>query len=548
MPRKIDDKTLKTQKEKDEKIQTLTNVGLAGAAVEVVGRIGKAIKEFFVGYGGVDNETGKVYSKSLEGIAKSKVNPDYKDNNIDQQKGFSAEVESTSRKNADNIINGKESRYYRTDDIKKQEYGKNTIGGKNDPLYDHVELDPNGKPIPNSATQMKFVGKGGNASLRKLTSAKFQKYFDNEVPIEVPSDYYDSISKAAEEKAKKVQDEIDHLIKNKPNEKTLEEKQRQLKKLEGIRDGKSVRKSNVSSKEARFARLHPKLSTAKDIAKYSHNGATEQAGTGAVIGGSISIIKNVVAVVKGEKEAKDAVKEVIIDTGRAAGKSYITTFTGVAIKGAMQNAKSPTMRAFAKTSLPAKIVTLTVETGITLSKFIKGEIDGVQCLEELGEKGTGIASSAVFTSLGAAGAVSVFGKFFVIGQITIPIPVIGGLIGSMLGYALSSACYGQLTTALKEAKIAREQRIQIEAECAEAIRMIKEYRTEIEETISKYLSDHIITFRTAFDKMQTALDSGDIDRFIAGANKITLKLGRKPQYRTMKEFESFMNGSDKLLL
>jgi hypothetical protein len=538
-----------SKKQREDEAKTLENVALTVAAAEVVQRYGSANKEPLVAYSGIDNETGKVYAKSLKNIAAGKTNPDYQDNNIKQQAGFSAEVQSTSRKNADNIINGKKSRHTRTDDIEKQKYGKKTIGGKNDPLYDHVELDSNGKPIPNSATQMKFVGDGGNDSLQKLTSAKFQKYFDNEIPIEVPSDYYDSIRKAAEEKARKVQNEIDHLIKNKPNEKTLiKEKQRQLKKLEGIRDGKSIRKSNVSSKEAKFAKLHPKLATVKDIVKYSHKAGLEQAKYGVAIGGSISIIKNLVAVVKEEKEAEEALFEVIKDTGSAATLSYITAFTGAAIKGAMQNAKSGMTRALSKTNLPATFVTVTLETGKTLAKYYKGEIDGVQCFEELGEKGTGLISSALFSGLGAAGAVSVFGKSFAIGQIAIPIPVIGGLIGGMLGYALSSACYGQLMAALKEAKMARERRIKIEAECAEAVRMIQQYRAEIETAIAEYLSDHIITFHTAFDEIKTALNIGDIDVFIAGANTITGKLGGEPQFKDMEGFESIMNGSDKLSL
>jgi hypothetical protein len=102
---KIDDKTVKKQNKKDD--QTFIDAGLAGAAAEVIQRYGSANKEIFVGYGGVDNETGKVYSKCLKTIADSKINPDYKDNNIHQQGGFAAEVQSTSRKNAENIVNKK---------------------------------------------------------------------------------------------------------------------------------------------------------------------------------------------------------------------------------------------------------------------------------------------------------------------------------------------------------------------------------------------------------------------------------------------------------
>lgn len=81
-----------------------------------------------------------------------------------------------------------------------------------------------------------------------------------------------------------------------------------------------------------------------------------------------------------------------------------------------------------------------------MTRYFNGEIDGVECLETLGEQGTGMIASSMFA---------------VIGQTVIPIPVVGGLIGGMVGYALSSATYGVLVGSLKEAKLAREERIEL---------------------------------------------------------------------------------------
>jgi hypothetical protein len=101
MLRKIRDKTLKDQKDKDE--QTLINAGLTGGSAEVVQRYGSANKEFLIGKSGIDNETGKKFSKSLDSISKNKINSDYEYNNIHQQSGYSAEVAKVAKDNADNI-------------------------------------------------------------------------------------------------------------------------------------------------------------------------------------------------------------------------------------------------------------------------------------------------------------------------------------------------------------------------------------------------------------------------------------------------------------
>jgi hypothetical protein len=70
----------------------------------------------------------------------------------------------------------------------------------------------------------------------------------------------------------------------------------------------------------------------------------------------------------------------------------------------------------------------------------------------------------------------------------------------------------------------------------------------MEAAISRYLTDYLTTFQTAFDEIKTALDIGDIDGFITGANAITCKLGGKPQFNNFSEFEELMESSESLKL
>jgi len=540
MPHKHEeDKTVKAQNKKDE--NTLTNAALAGASADVVQRYGSAIKEHLVAYNGVDNEAGKVLAKSIkeesrryyeqaERIKKTVSDPEQQKKLLHQllksHGGFGAEIDEVALENSSRIIDKDSTRRIRTDDLDQAKGGQ-----RNHPLYDHVDLDKNGNPIPGTASQMKIKGESAQDVHDKLMergkNGKNEKYLDQDVKIKVQKEFADEVRRIAKDRIKDLEQQEKALTGLPGKEKELENIRRNIFKEKQIL--KNTEASNVSNQESKDIILKPKTTTAKHIIEIGHKAGFEQAKSGAVIGGSISIIKNLVAVIKGEKEAEDAVFDVAKDTGSAAAVSYSTAFTGSALKGAMQNAESEMTQALSKTNLAAMLVVVTLETGKTLAKYFKGEIDGVQCLEELGEKGTGMAASALFAT---------------IGQIAIPIPVIGGLIGGMLGYALSSACYGQLTSVLKEAKIAREQRIQIEAECAKAIRMIREYRAEIETAISEYLSDHIITFNSAFNKIEAAFKSGDIDSIIAQANSITRKLGGEPQFKDMSEFDILMKSSE----
>ena len=231
----------------------------------------------------------------------------------------------------------------------------------------------------------------------------------------------------------------------------------------------------------------------------------------------MSLIRNSVAVIKGDKGVDEAVGEVIVDTAKATGVSYATAYTGALVKGAMQNAPSSYLQTLSKTNLPSTIVVTSLEIGKTLSRYARGDIDGPECLTELGEKGTGMLAA----SAGAA-----------VGQVLIPIPVVGGLIGSMAGYAMSSAYYNSLVSVLNEAKIAHEESLRIEAECAASIAAIKEYQLEIELVINNYLRENIEVFSNAFTEMELAYNTGDVDSFIGGTNSIVRQLGGVPLFET----------------
>lgn len=510
MSKEQDDK-----KKTEEKISTYTNVAQEGAATEVVQRYGSAAKEHLVAYSGVDNETGKILKRGLKKTAQSTINPEYEKQNIKQQAGFAAEDKYTARQNAENIINKKPERISRTDDA----------GSVNDQLYDHVQLDANGNWISGTGEQMKFVGNSPKAALDKLSSQKFQKYIDADAKITVPSDFYDGIKEEADKQIKSLENQLEHANKT-GNTELVTQKQQEIAKYKKIKS--LVKDSGISNKEALEARLHARLSTAKDVAKISHRAGVEQAKYGAVISGSVSLVRNLVSVVKGEKDAGEAAASVVVDTATGTAVSYATAFAGSSIKGAMQNAGNEVVRTLSKTNIAATVVTTTLEVGNTLKKYIGGEIDGVECLQELGEKGTSQLSAAMFA---------------VAGQAVIPIPIVGAAIGSMLGYALASSCYNELVTALQEAKIAREERIRIERECAEAIEMIMQYKHEMEEFISNYLTEQISAFNKAFDQIDEAIYNDDIDGFIAGNNMIQKQLGYKSQFNSFDEFDALMKGS-----
>lgn len=81
----------------DSKLDKVAKAAKLGASFDTVSTYGSAIKEHFFAYSGVDNENGIALKNGLKDIAKFKVNPEFAEENIKQQSGFSAENIYTAR-------------------------------------------------------------------------------------------------------------------------------------------------------------------------------------------------------------------------------------------------------------------------------------------------------------------------------------------------------------------------------------------------------------------------------------------------------------------
>ena len=502
--------------EKDKEnfdLKSAINATTVNVEKETINRLGSAAKEHIVAYSGVDNETGKVLNRSLKDISNSKINPKYEQQNYRQQAGFSAEIKETARENAERIKEGKSTRVTRTDDI----------GRVNDPLYDHVELDEYGNIIEGSGSQMKFVGKNPNECLNKLMSEKYQKYRDNNVAFEVPSDYYDDIQQKIDTKVDKLEQQK-KVAQSCGDSRLANKHQKEIDELKKVK--KNMKKSHVSNKEAMEARKSPRLSTARDIHKLSHEAGIEGAKSGALIGGGVATVTNIVAMIDGKKDFDEAVKDITKTTGKSAITGYAATYGSTALKATMQNSSLSMARSLSNTGLPGAIVSTAISSVSALGDFFNGKIDGVELLTRVGKNGMATVTSMAY------GAV---------GQVLIPIPVAGAIVGSFVGYTLTTMIYGGLMKAMNEAKLAREERIRIEKECNEAIQLMKIYRQEINKWVNTYLKNYNSIFDNAFANIKSALLIKDMDGIIKGFNDITRNLGGEVQFDTMEEFELLMN-------
>ena len=345
---------------------------------------------------------------------------------------------------------------------------------------------------------MKFVGSDARECLTLLHSAEYRtKYFSHGIKVEVPAEYYDEVLR------------LDPSLRG------------------------SITKSSITKAEALHAVRDPIMTTARNVAGVSHRAGLVGAGYGAGISGGISAVRNVCAVISGDKDSGEALMDVAKDTASGAAAGYAVNFGLSAVGSVMKESGANIMNMLADSALPAQIAVGVLEAGKTLLRYSSGEIDGKECAAELQEKGSGMAGAI-------AGAE--------IGQAVIPVPVVGAVVGSVVGYALAGEVYGAVRRFLDRKELAREERVRIERECREAVKALEEFRAKVDAVISQYLAGHIRAFCEAFGVMDEAMRLGDADGYILGANMLTRKLGGDVQFEDMKEFDALMMSDEAFVL
>ncbi|MFP6128286.1 hypothetical protein ACLGA2_02320 [Helicobacter pylori] len=388
---------------------------------------------------------------------------------------------------------------------------------KNHEIVDYISVDKKGNVILSTATQSKFVGRNGAECFEKFLSKDYEKYFENGVKVKIPEDFFGDFQKEANITIKSLESQIAKQ-KSFGNFQKANILERRLQKCKTIKA--NTRPASITKAEAIEARLNPKLSTAKDVASVSHQAGMNAAQTGALISGSVSLVTNVWECVVNGKDPKKAIKHTAIATLKGGALNYCSTFASSSLGGLMQSSANKVIQSLGKGSVPAMIVGAGVANCKVFIDYFRGKIDEIELLKRLGKANTTLISS---------------GAMAVAGQALIPIPVVGALIGGLVGATLSETCLNALLKAREEAKLARQRRIEIEKECREIIKHLEAYQNQFKEVFEKYFHETTKFFNQSFNELERASYAGDADLAIAVNNKSREWLGQKALFDNKQE-------------
>ncbi len=506
---------MKKDREKKQKYSNITDATIIGSTSEESALYASANREHL-----------SVLDR-LEEISKRKINPNYINQNINQQAGFSAELKEQAHVNAQNILMENKERLVQYDNLSvdqkaqiRERFPDYATPNKNHELVDYVKVDRKGNIISNTLTQSKFVGRNGAECFEKFLSKDYEKYLKNGVKMEIPKDFFGDFQKEANIKIKSLESQI-------AKQKSFGDFQKAAKLEEKLQKCKTIkantRPASITKKEAIYARNHPTLSTAKDMASHSHQAGMNAAGVGVLVSGGVSLITNIWECVTKGKDPKKAIKHTAISTLKGGAYSYGVAFASSSLGGMMQNSANKVIQSLGKSSAPAMIVGACVANFTIFGRCFSGKIDEVELCKQLGRTNTSLLSG---------------GAMAVAGQALIPIPVVGALIGGFVGAALSEAFFNALNS--KKVELVRQRRIEIEKECRESIRQLEMYQNQFNEVFEQYFHGTIKFFNESFDELERALYAGDADLAIGANNKIQEGLGQKPLFGNKQECWDFI--------
>ncbi len=263
----------------------------------------------------------------------------------------------------------------------------------------------------------------------------------------------------------------------------------------------------------------------KNIIKTGHTAginSMSSAGTSAL---AASGILNLISYTKGDISGKEAIKNTVNDTIKSGATGYALGSSLTVISHSLSDSSSKFIQALVKSNVPGRIVTAVMMTGNTLKRYANNEITTQECIMEIGEKGINCAT---------------IGYVMAAGQTLIPIPIIGATIGALIGSVVISKYSNSIKETLKNKELEHQKRLKLIEEYQKSEKQAKEFKEELEEYLKSYFKEYQDCFDEALFDIRYSFQNGDADGVIAGANKITEKLGGKVKYNTVEEFKNFL--------
>lgn len=312
-------------------------------------------------------------------------------------------------------------------------------------------------------------------------------------------------------------------------EQTLRNLQRNGLEHGNVASGGTTYDEAFSATDPEVAKTMADKAKIKSIVDDTRMSAESGGKIGAVVATSISLTNGIYRYTQGEIDTAEAIAQVGVD----AAKGYATGYAVSALSKTITHTGryflgEAAAKSIAKSSAPVAIAAGVITLGKSLVSYLKGDIDSAALLDNVNH--CAITSTSSF-------------YYGMLGQVVIPIPVIGALVGAGVGYLVGNLMHqsGLLALGDSEAvKAAKERRRVVEALCLSVLPLMQQNRLEMERLTTEYFATRKKDFLVSLDFLDDSLTSFNTEATVAALQGIHTQFGIALNLKSFKEFDSFM--------
>lgn len=240
----------------------------------------------------------------------------------------------------------------------------------------------------------------------------------------------------------------------------------------------------------------------------------------------LNIFTGLKDVIDDRKTVNEAIKDAVTSTGKGVAKSYAVSGALSVVNRSLQNSEFALFQWAAKYNLPAKGVAFLQVLWAPVKQYFNGEIPMGECAKQITK------SSAEFTITGEAA---------VIGQSLIPIPVLGAVVGTLVGMYFSKCLFSAFDSIAASKQVAAEMKI-IQDRCRQLSEQYQECRMELEKTLTLYFAEEKKFYTGCLGLLDEGILSGDDSKVSEAARNITHHLGGTDDIETIDDLCALLDG------
>lgn len=428
----------------------------------------------------------------------------------DKAQGFVFEQLEVSKFNLDALFKNSSYKAATTD----------ALGEINNPIADiRIKNSETGEVL--KSYQAKSCAKPSH-TLFELRNPKYE-----EVSLVGPSEQHQEMQDLSDKRA-----QTESI--NAPQYKSAKERLDPGIQHDGVQSGGTTREEAVANTNAATAAQTASKMEWQAIGNEMHK-AGMQAGTFAgTVGGSVALAGGLWKLHKGEATPT----QVALDTIYAGVGSFATGYASAATAKGIPHLltgmgiSDASLGSLTKSNAHVAIASGIIQSTKHVTRYLKGDIDFDEMVNQVG--GTAIIGASSF-------------YYGALGQVLIPIPVVGAMVGSSVGYFVGNILHQSGVISLGESaqvRAARERRERIEQLCVEAVARMQAARLAMTKLMEEHFAAQAAALSTAFDDMDEAMMSWDADGFMKGLMNLNSTFSLSLPFHDFESFEDFMHDDD----